>query len=75
MFEGVPLIEVLKAAGLSLTPDERRGPALEYHLIVEAADEYRVLFALPELSPARVFPSRNGWFGESFPRPGRPPGG
>ena len=50
-FEGVPLVEILKAAGLELTPDELRGPALEYYLVVEASDGYRVVFALPELSP------------------------
>lgn len=52
VFEGVALHDVLRVAGLSLTADELRGPALEYYLVVEAADGYRAVFALPELSPA-----------------------
>ncbi len=50
-FEGVPLVEVLKAAGAKFGND-LRGPALATYLLVEAADGYRVVFALPELDPA-----------------------
>jgi DMSO/TMAO reductase YedYZ molybdopterin-dependent catalytic subunit len=49
-FEGVPVAEVLKAAGMKLGSD-LRGPALANCLVVEAADGYRVVFALPELDP------------------------
>ena len=50
-FEGVPLVEVLKAAGVKLGAD-LRGPALANYLVVEASDGYRAVFALPELDPA-----------------------
>jgi DMSO/TMAO reductase YedYZ molybdopterin-dependent catalytic subunit len=50
-FEGVPLVEVLKTAGVKFGHD-LRGPALANYLVVEAADGYRVVFALPELDPA-----------------------
>lgn len=50
-FEGVPLVEVLKAAGVKFGED-LRGPALAAYLVVEASDGYRAVFALPELDPA-----------------------
>ena len=50
-FAGVPLVEVLKAAGLKFGQD-LRGPALATYLVVEASDGYRAVFALPELDPA-----------------------
>jgi DMSO/TMAO reductase YedYZ molybdopterin-dependent catalytic subunit len=50
-FEGVPLVEVLKASGVKFGQD-LRGPALVGYLVVEAADGYRAVFALPELDPA-----------------------
>jgi DMSO/TMAO reductase YedYZ molybdopterin-dependent catalytic subunit len=50
-FEGVPLVEVLKTAGVKFGHD-LRGPALANYLLVEAADGYRVVFALSELDPA-----------------------
>src|SRR5262249_10815519 len=49
--EGVPLFEILKAAGVPFGTD-LRGPALASYLVVEASDGYRVVFALPELDPA-----------------------
>jgi DMSO/TMAO reductase YedYZ molybdopterin-dependent catalytic subunit len=49
-FEGVPLVEVLKTAGVKFGHD-LRGPALANYLLVEAADGYRAVFALPELDP------------------------
>jgi len=50
-FEGVTLVEVLKAAGVKFGND-LRGKALATYLLVEAADGYRVVFALPEFDPA-----------------------
>jgi DMSO/TMAO reductase YedYZ molybdopterin-dependent catalytic subunit len=50
-FKGVPLVEVLKTAGVKFGQDFR-GPALASYLVVEAADGYRAVFALPELDPA-----------------------
>lgn len=57
VWEGTPIYEVLKAAGVKFG-EALRGPALANYLLVEAADGYRVAFALPELDPAfgdRVF--------------------
>jgi len=50
-YEGAPLCEALKAAGLSFGED-LRGLALADYLVVEAADGYKVVFAIPELDPA-----------------------
>jgi DMSO/TMAO reductase YedYZ molybdopterin-dependent catalytic subunit len=50
-FQGVPLVELLKASGVKFGQD-LRGPALATYLVVEAADGYRAVFALPELDPA-----------------------
>ena len=50
-FEGVPLIEVLKLAGVKFGED-LRGKNLALYLVVEAADGYRAVYALPELDPA-----------------------
>lgn len=50
-FTGVALTDVLKAAGAPLG-DKLRGPQLSKFLLVEAADGYRAVFALPELDPA-----------------------
>lgn len=57
VWEGTPLYEVLKAAGIKFG-EALRGPGMANYLLVEAADGYRVAFALPELDPAfsdRVF--------------------
>lgn len=43
-FEGVPLVEVLKTAGVKFGQD-LRGPALANYLVVEAADGYRAVRA------------------------------
>ena len=51
VYEGVALVELLKAAGLKFGQD-LRGKALASYLVVEAADGYRAVFALPELDPA-----------------------
>ena len=50
-FEGVPLIEVLKLAGVKFG-EGLRGKSLELYLVVEASDGYRAVFVLPELDPA-----------------------
>jgi DMSO/TMAO reductase YedYZ molybdopterin-dependent catalytic subunit len=50
-YEGVLLAEILKAAGVQFG-HELRGPAMANYLLVEAADGYRVVFALPELDAA-----------------------
>jgi len=50
-FEGVPLVEVLKLAGVKFG-EGLRGKNLELFLVVEASDGYKVVYALPELDPA-----------------------
>ncbi len=50
-FEGAPLDEVLKLAGVKFG-EGLRGKNLELYLVVEASDGYRAVFALPELDPA-----------------------
>jgi len=49
-FEGVPLVDIINSTGVNLGSD-LRGRALEIYLLVEAADGYKVVFALPELDP------------------------
>jgi hypothetical protein len=49
-YDGIPLVELLKAAGVKFGHD-LRGPALATYLVVEATDGYRAVFALPELDP------------------------
>ncbi|HVF29189.1 MAG TPA: molybdopterin-dependent oxidoreductase, partial [Pyrinomonadaceae bacterium] len=50
-FEGLELVEVLKLAGVKFG-EELRGKSLALFLVVDAADGYRAVFALPELDPA-----------------------
>jgi DMSO/TMAO reductase YedYZ molybdopterin-dependent catalytic subunit len=50
-YEGVPLAEILKQAGAKLGQDNR-GPALASYLVVEAPDNYKAIFAIPEFDPA-----------------------
>jgi hypothetical protein len=50
-FQGVPLSNVLSAAGVELG-DSLRGSRLTEVVLVEAADHYRVTFALAEADPA-----------------------
>jgi DMSO/TMAO reductase YedYZ molybdopterin-dependent catalytic subunit len=50
-FEGVAVFEILQRTGLKLG-NELRGPALAQYLLVQAADGYRAVFALPEIDPA-----------------------
>jgi DMSO/TMAO reductase YedYZ molybdopterin-dependent catalytic subunit len=49
-FEGVPLAEVLTAAGIKMG-DSMRGPRMAEAMLVEAADNYKVVFALAEVDP------------------------
>lgn len=50
-FEGVPLRAVLEKAGVGLG-ETLKGKRMASCLLVEAADGYRVVIALPELDPA-----------------------
>jgi hypothetical protein len=50
-FEGVPLAEVLAAVGIK-RGDSMRGPRMAEAMLVEAADNYKVVFALAEVDPA-----------------------
>jgi len=50
-FEGIPLANVLVSAKIQLG-DTLRGQRMTEVLVVEAADSYRVAFALAELDPA-----------------------
>ena len=49
-YSGIPLIELLRQAGVS-TGAELRGKNLLTYVVVKAADGYEALFALPELDP------------------------
>lgn len=49
-FTGVPLKLVLEQAGVTFG-ESLRGKRLAAYLLVEAADGYKVVFALPELDP------------------------
>lgn len=50
-YVGVALAEVLRPAGVQFG-DKLRGENLAMFLVVQAADRYRAVFALPELDPA-----------------------
>lgn len=50
-YEGVPLASLLEKAGVRFG-ETLRGKRLATYLLAEAADGYRVVFALPELDPA-----------------------
>jgi DMSO/TMAO reductase YedYZ molybdopterin-dependent catalytic subunit len=50
-FDGVALGDILKAAGVKFG-EELRGKALRTYLLVEAADGYGAVYALPEVDPA-----------------------
>jgi len=50
-FAGVALVDLLRLAGVPLGA-ELRGSNMTLYLLVEAADDYRVVFALPELDHA-----------------------
>lgn len=50
IYGGLSLSEILLAAGAKLGKDELRGKELAAYLLVEAADGYKAVFALAELS-------------------------
>ncbi|MFY9661078.1 MAG: molybdopterin-dependent oxidoreductase [Terriglobales bacterium] len=50
-FEGIPLKAVLEKAGVTLG-ETLKGKRMASCLLVEAADDYHVVIALPELDPA-----------------------
>jgi hypothetical protein len=50
-FEGVPLSLLLEKAGVGFG-ETMKGKRMASYLLVEAADGYRVVFALPEIDPA-----------------------
>ena len=49
-YEGVPLGEVLRFAGVKV--GDIRAPLLSHYVVVEAADGYQVVFSIPEVDPA-----------------------
>jgi len=49
-FSGVPVAKILEKAGITFG-ESLRGKRLASCLLVEAADGYRVVIALPELDP------------------------
>ncbi|MFZ0739273.1 MAG: molybdopterin-dependent oxidoreductase [Candidatus Acidiferrales bacterium] len=49
-YEGVPLLEILKKAGVPVGP-QLRGAAMATYIEAGASDGYRVIFSLPELDP------------------------
>ena len=50
-YDGVPLIELLKMAGVQFG-EKLRGKALANYLVAEGADGYRAVFPLPEIDSA-----------------------
>ena len=50
VYAGIPLIDLLKQAGVTVGSD-LRGKNLTKCVLVKAADKYEVLFAIPELDP------------------------
>jgi len=51
VYRGVAISDLLQAAGVAFG-DQLRGANLARFLLVQAADGYRAVFALPELDPA-----------------------
>jgi DMSO/TMAO reductase YedYZ molybdopterin-dependent catalytic subunit len=49
-YDGVPVVELLRRAGVPLGK-QLRGPQMKLYVIADAADGYRVVFALPEFDP------------------------
>jgi len=50
VYDGVPLIDLLKLAGIP-SGENLRGAAMATFIIAEASDGYRVAFSLAELDP------------------------
>lgn len=53
-FEGVSLFEVLKLGGVEFGESLRGSKRLSTFLLVEAADGYKAVYALPELDPGHT---------------------
>jgi hypothetical protein len=49
-YEGVPVVELLQRGGVPLGK-RLRGAQMKFYVIVDAADGYQVVFALPEFDP------------------------
>lgn len=49
-FTGVPLYQILKAAGVPFG-EQMRGSAMSIYVVVSATDGYQAVYALPELDP------------------------
>ena len=49
-FEGTPLVEILRLAGVKLG-EQLRGQEMTAYVLVKAADNYQVVFAVAELDP------------------------
>ncbi len=49
-FEGAPLVEILRLAGVKLG-EQLRGQEMTTYVLVKAADDYQVVFAIAELDP------------------------
>jgi DMSO/TMAO reductase YedYZ molybdopterin-dependent catalytic subunit len=49
-YDGVPVVELLRRAGAPLGK-QLRGPQMKLYVTADAADGYRVVFALPEFDP------------------------
>jgi len=50
IYEGVPVVELLKRAGVPLGR-RLRGAQMKLYVVVDASDGYQVVFALPEFDP------------------------
>src|SRR3974390_1667833 len=48
-YDGVPLAEILKAAGIET--GKMKGPQMAQALLIEATDGYKVVLALAEIDP------------------------
>ena len=49
-YEGVPVVELLRRAGVPLG-NRLRGAQMKFYVVVDASDGYQVVFALPEFDP------------------------
>ena len=49
-YDGVPVVELLRRAGVPLGK-QLRGPQMKLYVVADAADGYRAVFALPEFDP------------------------
>jgi len=73
-YDGVPVFEILRRAGVPLGA-QLRGPKMRLYVVVEASDGYAAVFALPELDPdftARVVLLADRHDGHIIPSPEGP---